>query len=59
LQAFHQVLGLGDVVPLPRCQDETQRIAQGIDGNVDLAGQPAPRAPDGLIPSPPFAPAAC
>ena len=58
-QAFHQTLGLGDVVPLPRRQDEAQRIAQGIDGDVDLAAQPAARTSDGLILSPPFAPAAC
>ena len=34
-------------------------IAQAIDGDVDLARQAAARTSDGLILSPPFAPAAC
>ena len=51
--------GLGDVVLLPRRQDDPQRIAQAIDGDVDLARQAAARTSDGLILGPPFAPAAC
>ena len=54
-----QPFGLGDVANLTAGEDEPQRIAQGIDGDMDLGAQPAPRASDGLILSPPFAPAAC
>ena len=50
---------LGDVANLTAGEDEPQRIAEGIDGDVDLARQAAARTSDGLILSPPFAPAAC
>lgn len=36
LQALAQSFGLSDLVPLPRRQDQAQRIAQGIDTQVDL-----------------------
>ena len=58
-QAGDQPFGLGDVANLTAGEDETQRIAQAIDGDVDLARQAAARTSDGLILSPPFAPAAC
>ena len=47
------------VVPLPRQQDEARQIAQRIDESDDLGGQPSTRPADGLILSPPFAPAPC
>jgi len=47
------------VVPLPRQQDEARQIAQRIDERNDLSRQPAARPADGLILSPPFAPAPC
>ncbi len=58
-QSLDQILGLDAVMNLARGHDEADRIAQAVDGNVDLAGQAAARAPDGLILSPPLAPAAC
>ncbi len=58
-QAGDQALGLGDVANLTAGEDEAQRIAQTIDGDMDLARQAAARASDGLILSPLFAPAAC
>ena len=54
-----QPVGLGDVVRLAAGEDEAQRITQSVDGDVDFACQAAARASDGLILSPPFAPAAC
>jgi hypothetical protein len=47
------------VVDLACRGDQTQRVAQSIDGDVDLGGQATARAPDRLILTPPFAPAAC
>lgn len=47
-----------DVVALPRHQHETHQIAQCIDQGHDFGRQPALRAPDGLIVSPPLAPVA-
>src|SRR4051794_12058697 len=53
--------GLHDVGLLTRRQDEIDRVAQGIDGDVDLGRESAPRAAQRLISVyPPFtAPAAC
>ncbi len=58
-QAGDEVRGLRDVVDLGGEQREADRAAQAIDGEVELAGQAATRAADGLSRSPPFAPAAC
>ena len=46
------------VVPLARQQDEVDQVAERIDQRDDLRGQPAARAPDGLVLRPPFAPVA-
>jgi hypothetical protein len=45
-------------VPLARQQDEVDQVAERIDQRDDLRGQPAARAPDGLVLRPPFAPVA-
>src|SRR5512134_99124 len=58
-QSVDEGMGLGDVVALPTGEDETHRQAQTAHGHMDLAGQAAARAANGLILSPPFAPAAC
>ena len=58
-KAVDQGFGLGAVVDLAGSCDQAQRVAQSIDGDVDLGGQAAARAPDRLILNPPFAPAAC
>ena len=49
-----QALSLADIVDVARGQDEADRIAEGIDTNVDLRAQAAARAPDRLILAPPF-----
>ena len=52
--------GLGDVVNLAPGEADREGIAQGVDDGVDLGGQPAPRAPDGVVLAPFFrAPALC
>jgi hypothetical protein len=58
-QALDQLVGLGDVVSLPGTHPNPHRIAEAADRKVDFAAQAAARAPDSLILSPPFAPAAC
>jgi len=58
-QAADECFGLGDVVRLAGGETNAQRIAERIDGDVQLGAQPPARAPDGLILSPPFAPAEC
>ncbi len=40
----HQRNGLGDVVALPGCQAQTQRIAQGVYTGMDFGAEAAPRA---------------
>lgn len=51
---------LGDVVNLAAGEADCERIAQGIDDGMDLGGQPAPRAPDGMVLAPFLrAPALC
>jgi hypothetical protein len=55
-----QLLGLADVMRLARSQNEANRIAEGIDADVDLCAQAAARAPNRLIfAAPLLAPAAC
>ena len=46
------------VVALTGQEHEAYEIAQSIDKGDNLGGQPAFRAPDGLMASPPFAPLA-
>ena len=58
-QAGDQGLGLGDVIALAGGQQEAHRQAQTAHRQVDLARQAPARAAEGLILSPPFAPAAC
>ena len=58
-QAADERFGLGDVVRLAGGETNAQRIAERIDGDVQLGAQAPARAPDGLILSPPFAPAEC
>jgi hypothetical protein len=58
-EAVDQGFRLRAVVDLAGGRDEAQRVAQSVDGDVDLGGQAAARAPDRLILNPPFPPAAC
>jgi len=46
------------LVPLPRGQREDERPARAVAAEVDVAGEAAARAPEGLALLPPFAPAA-
>ena len=57
-QALDQRCHTLAVVPLARQQDEVDQVAERIDQRDDLGGQPAARAPDGLVLRPPFAPVA-
>jgi hypothetical protein len=59
IDARYKRLDPDAVVPLARQQDEARQIAQRIDERDDLGRQPAARPADGLILSPPFAPAPC
>ncbi len=58
-KALEKINGLRDVGRLTGRENEAQRIAKPVDKDVDFAAQPSARASDGLILSPPFAPAAC
>ena len=55
----HQRLGLRDVRRLARRQEELDRVAQGVDEDVDLRAESVPGTAQGLICLPPFFPAAC
>src|SRR5215472_8797444 len=55
----HQRLGPGDVRLLAPRQDELDRVAQGVDEDVDLGAEPAFGTAERLVPLPPFSPAAC
>ena len=57
IDARYERLDPDAIVPLQ--QDEARQIAQRIDERDDLGGQPSARPADGLILSPPFAPAPC
>ena len=59
IDAGDQRLDADAVVTLAGQQDEARQVAQCVDERDDLAGQPAAGAADGLILSPPFAPAPC
>jgi len=59
-QAFQQIGCDWGIAALSRCQDDAQRTAKRIGGEMDLCRQPASGAPQSLIP--PFEPlpvAAC
>ena len=58
-EAVDQGFGLRAVVDLAGRRDQSQWVAESVDGDVDLGGQAAARAPDRLILKPPFPPAAC
>jgi hypothetical protein len=58
-KAVDQSFGLSAVVNLAGGGDQPQRVSERVDGDMDLGGQAAARAPDRLILSPPFPPAAC
>ena len=57
--ARYERLDADAVVTLARQQDEARDIAQRIDKRDDFGRQAAARAANGLILSPPFAPAPC
>ena len=52
-------LGLSDVGPLTLRHDEPDRVAQGVDGGVDLGAEPADGPAEGLRSLPPLSPAGC
>ena len=58
-QPVEQRFGLRHFVALAGSEADAQRVAEAIDSDVQLGAQPAARPPDGLILSPPFAPAEC
>ncbi len=53
--AGHQEVRLGDAMDLACGEDESKCPSQTIDGDMDLAAQPAVRPADGLVLSPPLA----
>ena len=59
MDAGHESLETDDVMPLAGQEHKADQIAERIDDHRDLYRQTAPRSADGLILSPPFAPAAC
>ena len=59
IDALYKRLDADAVVTLARQQDKARHTAQRIDESDDLGSQPATRPADGLILSPPFAPAPC
>ena len=59
IDARYERLDADAVVTMARQQDEARHATQRIDEGDDLGGQPAARPADGLILSPPFAPAPC
>ena len=59
MDAGHESVKAGDVVPLARQEHEADQIAERIYDDRDLRRQAAARFADGLILSPPFAPVPC
>jgi hypothetical protein len=59
IDAGHESVEAGDVVPLAWQEHEADQIAERIDDHSDLRRQAAARFTDGLILSPPFAPVPC
>ena len=47
-------LGLSDVVSLSTGEAQRQRIAQGVDNDMNFGGQPAARTTYGLVETPSF-----
>ena len=58
-EALDQCQSLRGFVDLSCGEHEAERIAECIDGDMDLGAQATTRAADRLIECPPFAPAAC
>jgi hypothetical protein len=58
-KAVDQCLGLRAVVDLAGREDKAQRVAEGVDGDMDFRGRAAARAADRLNLGPPFPPAEC
>ena len=58
-QPLDERFGLCHLVRLAGGEANAQGVAQAIRGDVQLGAQAPARAPDGLILSPPFAPAEC
>src|SRR4051812_46070877 len=56
---FHQRLGVRDVGLLAGAQEAFDRVAQGIDDNVDFAAETASGTAETRAGLPPFWPAAC
>ena len=48
-EPLQQVLGLGNVVTLPRGQAETQRVPQAIHRHMDFGGETTSAASEGLL----------
>jgi hypothetical protein len=62
IEALDKLMCEGDVVTLPRCTNQAERIAERVTGGMDLRAQPASRPTQALGIRPPFsvrAPAAC
>ena len=59
VHALDERPGLRGITGLAGGQDEAYRASQASHGEMDLGGQAAARASDGLIASPPFAPLEC
>jgi hypothetical protein len=57
-QALEQRESLGGVVDLTAGEEEAQRPAERVDGDVPLAGQSSSGTPQSLVPDPPFWPVA-
>ena len=55
----NELSGCQDIVSLSRGQEQADGPAGTLDGQIDLRTQAAARAPERLILSPLFAPAAC
>jgi len=58
-QALNQICGRHTVVRLPAGELQPDRIAQGVNDNMDFRRQATTAAADGLSFAPPFAPAEC
>jgi hypothetical protein len=59
VDAGHESVKAGDVVPLAWQEHEADQIAERIYDDRDFRRQAAARFADGLILSPPFAPVPC
>ncbi len=59
LEAGHEREGLRCIAGLARGEDDAERSAEGIGGEVDLGGQTSSGTPQSLVAVPPFPVAAC